>query len=156
MLLGKFSSKGGKLSIDIFKPWNMSDPRDTHGRSVDYWTFIPKDLNKDGKSKQVVFWWDNVFQVNKNILSNTWGAYWVKFQRPIKEIEAEVSLLKPKALIVAAGLHFVVLKPNWDKYKVDLRRRLHELVNISKKVIHRIRAIWLGFLTGLSCSWIQR
>ena len=71
MLLGKFSSKGGKLSIDIFKPWNMSDPRDTHGRSVDYWTFIPKDLNKDGKSKQVVFWWDNVFQVNENPLLNS-------------------------------------------------------------------------------------
>ena len=67
MLLGKFSSKGGKLSIDIFKPWNMGDQRyrPKGGRFVDYWTFLPKDLNKDGRSKQVVFWWDSVFQVNE-------------------------------------------------------------------------------------------
>ena len=67
MLLVKFSSKGGKLSIDIFKPWNMGDQRyrPKGGRFVDYWTFIPKDLSKDERSKQVVFWWDSVFQVNE-------------------------------------------------------------------------------------------
>ena len=67
MLLGKFYSKGGRLSIDIFKPWNMGDQRyrPKGGRFVDYWTFISTDLNADETSKQVVFWWDSVFQVNE-------------------------------------------------------------------------------------------
>ena len=54
----------------------------------------------------------------------------------MEEIEAEVIELKPKALIVGAGLHFVKENLNhWGKYKEHLRIRLNELVYISKKVI---------------------
>ena len=65
MLFGKNSSKGGRLSIDIFKPWSMGDQRyrPKGGRFVDYWTFKPEDKNADHQLKQVVFWWDSVFKV---------------------------------------------------------------------------------------------
>ena len=66
----------------------------------------------------------------------TRGTKRVNFQRPIDKIEAQVIELKPKALIMGAGLHFVKEgKSRWEKYKGDLRLRLHELVNISKKVM---------------------
>ena len=68
------------------------------------------------------------------------GTKRVNFQRPIDKIEAQVIELKPKALIMGAGLHFVKEKYRgqekyWKKYQEDLRLRLHELVNISKKVM---------------------
>ena len=55
------------------------------------------------------------------------------------KVEAEVMELKPKAIIMGVGLHFVLQKQkqkrSWDKYKEELRLRLRELVNISQKVI---------------------
>lgn len=66
----------------------------------------------------------------------------------MKTIEAEVIELKPKALIMGAGLHFVKEKIyQWDKYKEDLRSRLRELVHISKKVIQGIRSKMHNCLT---------
>ena len=48
--------------------------------------------------------------------------------------------LKPKALIVGAGLHFVKDSKNtsikdWGRYRKGLRKRLHDLVAISRMVI---------------------
>ena len=52
---------------------------------------------------------------------------------------AEVTELKPKALIVGAGLHFVNTRnpplKHWERYRESFRERLQVLVDISRKVI---------------------
>ena len=59
-----------------------------------------------------------------------------KFQRPLDDIMAE---LKPKALIVEAGPHFVnshnYTVDGYERYQEVLRERLPDFVAISKMVI---------------------
>ena len=143
LILKMFHREGQRLNVDIFRPKGEGLLGAPGTMKEDYWTYktggvkVQDDQNQQ-LSKQILMRWDTVFKVYVYTLFCHFQNSIFPYQIPVKKIETDIMNLKPKALIIGQGLWYARFyeKSNFtDLYKTEIRKKLDNFVNISRKVV---------------------